>query len=174
MKKNVYLALALAMAFFMLVACNKSNSTTATQNRSASEGNGGNSNSNTTVNWQQEIKETFGFDLTNPTGWTFKELHKVSGSRYVLQFTTTGNDFDAEYKTFVEYIFNLTKSITPSKGNYDGNLMNDYTGDKITEIPKGLTPSWMFDTQKYAIEVMFSADQSGRVVQMEFYRAKYV
>lgn len=185
MKKLITLALSLALALSLLTACgsgdsgNSGSSSTPGTSQGANNNGGSTENADTLTasNWQKVIKEVYGFDLTVPAGWTFKEGGKQSAApSYNVQFTTEAEDFKAEYETFVQFIFALTEKITPATGNHSGEYP-DYTGDKMDEVPKImgeiLAPIWCFDTSKFIVQVDIMESEDNKTVQLYFVAAKY-
>jgi hypothetical protein len=121
-------------------------------------------NALTASNWNSVVKDVYDFNLTVPTGWTFKQGKKESQSpSYSIQFTTNADDWEAAWDEFMEYIFDLTANVTPAKGNYDGD------GEKLEEIPTMLgykMPIWNFDTPKRAIQIDLMDDSTTKTVQI--------
>ena len=118
----------------------------------------------TAANWQKIIKDVYGFDLTVSTGWSFNEGDKqTTAPSYYVKFTTTAADFKTEYSTFMQHVFDLTKAITPAKGNYDE------TGKKLDAIPTMMGepfPLWLFDTSKYTVQLDITAAETTKTVQI--------
>jgi hypothetical protein len=107
----------------------------------------------TAANWQQIIKDAYGFDLTVPSGWTFKQGQKTNiNPSYTVQFTTTAADFSAAFAALMQHVFDLTASVVPAKGNYseDGVKLNEIP--TIMGVPYEL---WYFDTPKLSVQVSF-------------------
>ena len=148
--------IAILSVLFIATACS--------ENEKPNNPTGDNNTSDLTAsNWQTVIKDVYGFDITAPVGWTFKEGKRQSSApSYSIQFTTTAEDFDAEYLAFVQYIFDLTASIVPSKGNYD----DDGTIEEIPTMMGILMPLWNFDTPKYAIQLDIMESKTTKTAQI--------
>ena len=162
-RKNVFLSATrvLTMTLFIgliTVSCGKDD-----DNGDDNNGNG-NDTELTAANWQKVIKDVYDFDLTVPTGWTFKQGKKENTNpAYSVQFTSTAADFKAEYSKFMQHLFDLTEKITPAKGNYNED------GEQLNEIPDIMgipMPLWLFDTPKYAIQVDLMDAETTKTVQI--------
>ena len=120
---------------------------------------GGDDTEMTAANWQKVIKDVYGFDLTVPTGWTFRQGEQTNiNPAYYVQFTTTAANFQTEYEKLLQHVFDLTEKVTPSKGNY-----ND-ADVKFDAVP-GLE-MWNFDTSKYAIQISFQDAEASKIAQI--------
>jgi hypothetical protein len=142
-----------------------------------SPSNTNNANTLTSDNWQQVIKDVYDFDLTVPSGWTFKEGKKQSlAPSYHIQFTTEAADFKAEYEAFAQYIFDLTAKIVPDPGNFESTDYPDYdVAKKLTEIPTMmniLSPIWYFKTPKYTIQIDIMGSETTKTAQIYFVALK--
>ena len=128
----------------------------------------------TAENWQKVIKENYDFDLTVPTGWSYKEGKKENiNPAYRIDFNTSASDFKAAVQVIHQYLFDLTAKITPTDGNFE---MESYSplvkGDKITELKENsltgdLAPAlWHFNTPKGAVQISFSYSEPNKFVRI--------
>jgi hypothetical protein len=149
-----FMALAIS---FAVVSCGKDD-----DGKDGDEG--GNDTALTAANWQKTVRDVYGFDLTVPSGWTFKQGKKENiNPAYSVQFTTTAADFQAAYLAFMQHVFDLTEKVTPATGNYDGE-------GKLDEIPVMMGsiyfPLWIFDTAKYAVMIDLSDAEATKTAQI--------
>jgi major membrane immunogen (membrane-anchored lipoprotein) len=186
MKKIITLVLALSL----LTACGgKDNNSTPSGNSGGNNGtppansstttppatqgannNGDDADTLTNTNWQQVIKDVYGFDLTVPSGWTFKEGKKQNiNPAYSVQFTLNDGDFAASYKAFAQHVFDLTDALSDG-GNFKSTGSPDYNvAEKLTEIPSVygiISPLWCFEAPKYTIQVDISKDEAQKIAQI--------
>jgi hypothetical protein len=132
----------------------------------------------TAGDWQKVIKANFDFDLTVPSGFTFKEGRKENiNPAYRVDFNVTAADFEAAVKEIHKYLFDLTAKITPADGNFS---MVSYStpdkpavkGDKIPELTMNkllgeLQPDlWHFNTPKGAVQIALSNSEQNKFVRV--------
>jgi hypothetical protein len=135
----------------------------------------------TDSNWQKVIRDIYGFDLNVPSGWTFKSGKKTNiNPAYYVQFTTTAADFEAEYGTFMQYVFDLTAKVTPADGNFNMDMDDNYAWhmtDKLTEIPTMMgipLPLWYFNTSKYAIQISLDDSETSKMARITLIAVKSI
>ncbi|MDR0917219.1 MAG: hypothetical protein LBN02_08570 [Oscillospiraceae bacterium] len=183
MKKAVALALVLVLALSLLAACGGNDNTGSTGDDNSTPTQGGNdtapsdngggaddADTLTAANWQQVIKEVYGFDLTVPSDWTFREGKKQNiNPAYSVQFTLGDGDFAASYSAFAQHVFDLTAALSAG-GNFKSTGSPNYdVAETLTEIPNVygiIMPLWCFDAPKYTIQVDISKDEVQKIAQI--------
>ena len=157
---------------FAITACGGDDKTPNPNNPSGNP----NTSDLTASNWQSVIKDVYGFDLNVPAGWTFKKGAKTNiNPAYYVQFTTTANDFEAEYSAFMQYIFDLTEAVSAVDGNYNADLLPFVKLERIHEIPKMMGipfPLWYFDSPKYSIQISLDDAASTKIAQITLVAVK--
>jgi hypothetical protein len=128
--------------------------------------------------WQAVVKANYDFDLTVPSGFTFKEGRKENiNPAYRVDFNVTAADFKAALKEIHQYLFDLTAKITPADGNF---AMKSYRtpdnpavkGDKIPELKLNafigeLQPDmWHFNTPKGAVQIAIANSEPNKFVRV--------
>lgn len=175
MKKIMPIALAFVLAISLLTACGSKKNDTDSTGKNSTPKTSQNDNSNsedtlTTANWQKVIKEVYGFNLTVPSGWTFKEGKKQTvNPSYSVQFTLDNGDFATAYPAFAQHIFDLTAALSTG-GNFKSTGSPDYdVAEQLSEIPNGygiMMPIWCFESPKYTIQLDISEDEAQKIVQI--------
>jgi hypothetical protein len=176
-KKLIVLALALSLCS----ACGKGSGTPGGNDAAKAPGTSapgtaqGGSNSNdadtlTNADWQQVIQDVYGFGLTVPPGWTFKEGKKQNiNPAYSVQFTFNDGDFETAYQAFAQHVFDLTDALSDG-GNFKSTGSPDYSAaETLTEIPGAygiIMPLWCFEAPKHTIQVDISDDATQKIAQI--------
>ena len=132
----------------------------------------------TAGDWQKVIKANYDFDLTVPSGWSFKEGKKTNvNPAYDVDFNFTADDFKAALGEVHQYLFDLTAKISSADGNF--HMKSYYTpdnpavkGDKIAGLTKNsftdkLQPDlWHFNTFKGAVQISLANSESNKFVRV--------
>ena len=132
----------------------------------------------TAGDWQKVIKANYDFDLTVPSGFTFKAGMKENiNPAYRVDFNVTGTDFTVALGEIHQYLFDLTAKISSADGNF--HMKSYYTpdnpavkGDKIEGLTKNsftgeLQPDlWHFNTPKGAVQIALSNSETNKFVRV--------
>ena len=133
--------------------------------------NGGNNGDDesafTADNWQSTLADKYGFTLTVPEGWTFKEGKRQTDISDSVQFTIESDDFSAASTAFIQHIFDLSAAVSGEDGNYETeNGVPSVHYEEIPDMMGIMMPVWKFTSGSDIIQIDIGTSASSQMAQI--------
>ena len=167
MKKKKFSLIALSLGVllaFPVIGCGGEE---GDEGGSENSGNTNNDDVYTADNWQSTLADKYGFTLTVPEGWTFKEGKRQTAVSDSVQFTIESDDFSAASTAFIQHIFDLTAAVSGEDGNYETeNGVPSVHYEEIPDMMGIMMPIWKFTSGGDIIQIDIGTSASSKMAQI--------
>lgn len=162
----VFAMLVGALLAFPVTGCGGDDDGDEKINSGANDNNNNGDGKISADNWQSTLRDTYGVEMSLPTGWTFSSAKSMtvneSYPEHEIYFTTQEADFQAAYEVFVAHLFAATEAVTPADGNYSANSLWPFEkGDRLESAPP--LEIWYFTQGNNIVQVVANDNETSRL-----------
>ena len=170
MKKKTFFLIALFLGMllaFPVIGCGGDEGGSENSGNHNGGNNGDDESAFIADNWQSTLADKYGFTLTVPEGWTFKEGKRQTDISDSVQFTIESDDFDTASTAFIQHVFDLTAEVSDEYGNFEN--MENGLPVTITDVPDimgVMMPIWKFTSGGDIIQIDIGTSASSQMAQI--------